>query len=88
MTITDIRMRHLDGGKLKAAASVTFDNELVIHDVKVIEGQDKVFLAMPSKKLADGTYMDIVHPINKETREKIEEAVLSKYSSMLEQEQL
>ena len=86
MIITDIRIRRLDSGRLKAAASVTFDNELVVHDIKIIEGQDKRFLAMPSKKLSDGTYIDLVHPINKDMRAKIESAVLDKYQAIVEEE--
>lgn len=64
MEITDIKIKYTnDGGRMRAAVSVVFDAAFAVHDIKVIEGQEKLFLAMPSKKLADGTYRDIVHPL-------------------------
>lgn len=81
MTITDIHVRKLcNHEKMKAIVSVTFDDMLVIHDIKVIEGAEKTFIAMPSKKNADGHFSDIAHPINAEMRKEIEEQVLSAYS--------
>lgn len=72
MEITDIKVRKMtDEGKMKAIVSVTLDNMLVIHDIKVIEGQEKTFIAMPSRRNAEGEYKDIVHPINGEMREKL-----------------
>ncbi|MDD4493743.1 MAG: septation regulator SpoVG [Eubacteriales bacterium] len=82
MEITDIRLRRIDtGGKMKAVVSVTFDDEFVVHDIKVIESQTGFFIAMPSRKTSDGEFKDIAHPINSETREKIQNAVLSRFSS-------
>lgn len=82
MEITDIRLRKIDtGGKMKAVVSVTFDDEFVVHDIKVIESQSGYFIAMPSRKTSDGEFKDIAHPINSETRERIQSAVLSKFNS-------
>ncbi len=82
MEITDIRLRRIETeGKMKAVASVTFDNEFVVHDIKVIESQNGLFIAMPSRKTPDGEFKDIAHPINSATREKIQTAVLAKYDS-------
>ena len=84
MEITDIKIKHTnDGGRIRAAVSVVFDSAFAVHDIKVIEGQDKLFLAMPSKKLADGTYRDIVHPINREMRELLEDSILEVYHNEL-----
>jgi len=69
---------------MKAVASVTFDNEFVVHDIKVIEGQNGLFIAMPSRKTPDGEYRDIAHPINSDTREKLQSLVLEKYNGMAE----
>ena len=83
MTITDVRIRKIQSeGKMRAVASVTFDNEFVVHDIKVIEGQSGLFIAMPSRKTPDGEYRDIAHPINSETRERIQTIVLEKYSEL------
>jgi stage V sporulation protein G len=83
MEITDIRIRKIDSsGKMKAVVSVTFDNEFVVHDIKVIESQNGMFIAMPSRKTPDGEFKDIAHPINSEAREKIQSAVLNKYESL------
>ncbi len=83
MEITDVRIRKIDSeGKMKAVVSVTFDNEFVIHDIKVIESQNGLFIAMPSRKAPDGEFRDIAHPINAETRSKIQNAILDKYESI------
>jgi stage V sporulation protein G len=80
MQITDVRVRKIaNEGKMKAIVSVTFDNEFVVHDIKVIDGQNGLFIAMPSRKTPDGEFKDIAHPINTETREKIQSAILSEY---------
>ena len=81
MNITEVRVRLVkkEEGKLRAAASVTFDDCFVVHDVKIIEGQDNCFIAMPSKRTPDGEYRDIVHPLNTQTREAISKAVLAEY---------
>ncbi len=80
MQITDVRIRLIaKEGKLKAVASITIDNEFVVHDIKVIEGEKGLFIAMPSKKSADGEYRDIAHPINSETRSKLEQIILDQY---------
>lgn len=82
MEITDIRIRKMNSeGKMKAVVSVTFDEALVIHDIKVIEGQDKVFIAMPSRKTPDGEFKDIAHPINAQMREKLQSAIIAAYES-------
>lgn len=80
MTITDIRIRKVDReGKLKAVASITIDDVFVIHDIKVIEGTQGLFIAMPSKQAQDGTYRDIAHPIKTETRDNIQKMILDAY---------
>ncbi len=80
MNITDVRVRKVaKKGKMRAIASITFDNEFVVHDIKVIEGDKGLFIAMPSKKSADGEYRDIAHPINSETRQSIQNLVLEAY---------
>ena len=80
MTITDVRIRKIaSDGKMKTIVSITFDNEFVVHDIKVIEGQNGLFIAMPSRKTPDGEFKDIAHPINTDTREKIQKAVLEAY---------
>lgn len=82
MKITDVRVRKLDnGGKRKAVASITFDNEFVVHDVSVIESQNGTFISMPSKRLPNGEFRDIAHPITAETRNKIQDAVLDAYNN-------
>ena len=90
MEITDIRVKRIQTesateSKMKAVVSVTFDDAFVVHDIKVIEGQDKLFTAMPSRKTQDGEFKDIAHPINRETRVKLEEAILAEYQKVLEQ---
>ena len=80
MNITDIRVRKLNlEGRMKAIVSVTFDDALVVHDVKVVEGDKGLFVAMPSKKMPDGEYKDIAHPISSQAREVIQSAVLAVY---------
>ena len=82
MQITDVRIRRVtkEEGKMKAFVSITIDEEFVIHDIKVIEGEKGLFIAMPSRKTADGEYRDIAHPINSETRARIQEIILEKYA--------
>ncbi|MGI6113713.1 MAG: septation regulator SpoVG [Mahellales bacterium] len=83
MKITDVRIRRVNSeGKMKAIVSVTFDEEFVVHDIKVIEGQNGLFIAMPSRKTPDGEYKDIAHPINAQTREMIQTAVLEKFETI------
>ena len=80
MNITDIRVRKVDrDGKLKAVASITIDDVFVVHDIKIIEGAQGPFIAMPSKQAQDGTYRDIAHPINTDTRENLQKMILAKY---------
>lgn len=87
MTITDVRIRRIaTEGKMKAIVSVTFDNEFVVHDIKVIEGQNGLFIAMPSRKTPDGEFKDIAHPINTDTREKIQNSILKAYEEAMEEE--
>ena len=82
MQITDVRLRKVNSeNRMKAVASVTFDNEFVIHDIKVIESQNGLFIAMPSRKTPNGEFKDIAHPINPETREKIQKAILDAYDA-------
>jgi len=84
MQITDVRVRKVNKeGKMKAVVSVTFDNEFVVHDIKVIEGDKGLFIAMPSRKTMDGEFRDIAHPISPLTREMIQASVLSKYEEAL-----
>ena len=87
MQITDIRVRKINAeGRMKAVVSVTFDDAFVVHDIKVIEGQDKLFVAMPSRKTPDGEFKDIAHPINAEMRETLQAAIIQKYEEFKEQE--
>lgn len=80
MQITDVRIRRVEKeGKMKAVVSITIDEEFVVHDIKVIEGEKGLFIAMPSRKAADGEYRDIAHPINSETRDQIQTLILEKY---------
>ena len=84
MEITDVRVRKVaKEGKMKAVISITLDNEFVVHDIKVIEGDKGLFIAMPSRKAGDGEYRDIAHPINSETRERIQKIILEKYEEAL-----
>ena len=87
MKITDVRVRRVaKEGKLKAVVSITIDDEFVVHDIKVIEGEKGLFIAMPSKKALDGEHRDIAHPINSGTREKIQGTILERYKEVLEEE--
>lgn len=80
MQITDVRIRKVEKeGKMKAIVSITIDDEFVVHDIKVIDGEKGLFIAMPSRKAADGEYRDIAHPINSDTRSKIQQIILDKY---------
>lgn len=80
MEVTDVRLRRVStDGRMRAIASITFDNEFVVHDVRVIEGNNGLFVAMPSKRTPDGEFRDIAHPINSETRAKVQDAVLAEY---------
>ena len=84
MKITDVRVRKITKeGKMKAIVSITIYDEFVVHDIKVIEGEKGLFIAMPSKKATDGEYRDIAHPINSETREGIQRIILESYERAL-----
>ncbi len=84
MQITDVRVRKITKeGKMRAIVSITIDEEFVIHDIKVIEGDKGLFIAMPSKKATDGEYRDIAHPINSSTRDKIQKIILDSYRKAL-----
>ena len=84
MNITDVHVRKINhDGKMKAVASVTLDEVFVVHDIKVIDGEKGLFIAMPSKKAADGEYRDIAHPINSQTREMLQSTILSAYEQAL-----
>ncbi len=84
MIITDVRVRKIaKEGKMKAIVSITIDDEFVVHDIKVIEGEKGLFIAMPSKKATDGEYRDIAHPINSATRENIQSIILQHYEKAL-----
>lgn len=88
MEITDIRIRRIDSeGKMKAVVSVTFDNAFVVHDIKIIESQNGLFIAMPSRKTPSGEFRDIAHPIHSEARANIQSAILEKYQTMLVEEE-
>jgi len=88
LEITDVRVRKInEEGRMKAIVSITFDDQFVIHDVRVIEGNNGLFVAMPSKKTPSGEFKDIAHPINTEARNYIEEAVIEAYQVELEQEE-
>lgn len=89
MQITDVRVRRITKeGKMKAVVSVTLDDEFVVHDIKVIEGEKGLFIAMPSKKAADGEYRDIAHPINSSTREHIQTMILEAYEKALDEPEM
>jgi stage V sporulation protein G len=80
LQITDIRLRTIEGqNKLKAVASITIDGEFVVHDIKIISGSRGLFIVMPSRKTAEGDYKDIAHPINSETRLRIQDMILDRY---------
>ena len=82
MNITDVRVRKMTKeSKMKAVVSITIDDEFVIHDIKVVEGEKGLFIAMPSRKLANGEYSDVAHPINSETRKMFEDAIIEEYNN-------
>ena len=88
MQITDVRIRKIaKEGKMKAIVSITLDGEFVVHDIKVIEGEKGLFIAMPSRRAGDGEYRDIAHPIISETREMIQNIILEKYETVLEEDE-
>ena len=88
MQITDVRIRRVEKeGKMKAVVSITIDEEFVVHDIKITEGEKGLFIAMPSRKAADGEYRDIAHPINSGTRERIQKLILEKYEETLAAEE-
>lgn len=88
MNITDVRVRKVaKEGKMKAVVSITLDDVFVVHDIKVIEGEKGLFIAMPSRKATDGEYRDIAHPINSSTRENIQNIILNKYQEVMAQEE-
>lgn len=89
MEITEIQVRKVaKEGKLKAVVSITIDGVFVVHDIKVIEGDNGEFIAMPSRKTADGVYRDIAHPINQETRAMLQDMILESYRKELEKSNL
>ena len=84
MQITDVRIRKVEKeGKMKAVVSITIDDEFVVHDIKVIEGEKGLFIAMPSRKAGDGDFRDIAHPINSDTRDRIQKLILEKYQETM-----
>ena len=88
MNITDVRVRKVaKEGKMKAVVSITIDEEFVVHDIKVIEGEKGLFIAMPSRKATDGEYRDIAHPINSSARDKIQTIILEKYQEAVAEEE-
>ena len=88
MNITDVRVRKVaKEGKMKAIVSITLDGEFVVHDIKVIEGEKGLFIAMPSRRAGDGEYRDIAHPINSQTREMIQNIILERYEAVLEEDE-
>lgn len=89
MQITDVRVRKIsseNSSKMKAIASITIDGVFVVHDIKILEGEKGMFIAMPSRKSSDGEFRDIAHPINTETREMLQTLILEKYNEAKEQE--
>lgn len=84
MNITDVRVRKVDKeGKMKAVASITIDGEFVVHDIKIIDGEKGLFIAMPSRRTGEGEYRDIAHPINSETRDELQKLILGAYEKAL-----
>lgn len=84
MEITDVRIRKIEKeGKMKAVVSITIDNEFAIHDIKVIEGEKGLFIAMPSRRNAEGEYRDVAHPINSETRSRLQELIMQRYEELI-----
>ena len=88
MEVTDVRLRRVQtDGRMRAIASITLDNEFVVHDIRVIDGNTGLFVAMPSKRTPDGEFRDIAHPINSDTRNKIQEIILNEYHNSSEIEE-
>lgn len=88
MEVTDVRLRRVNtDGRMKAIASITIDHEFVVHDIRVIDGNNGMFVAMPSKRTPDGEFRDIAHPISSATREKIQAAVLTEYDRVGQEEE-
>lgn len=88
MEVTDVRLRRINtDGRMKAIASITIDHEFVVHDIRVIDGNNGMFVAMPSKRTPDGEFRDIAHPISSATREKIQSAVLAEYERVGQEEE-
>jgi stage V sporulation protein G len=85
MEITKVSIRPVEMNKVKAIASITIDDQFVVHDLRVVEGDKGLFVAMPSRKLPNGDFRDIAHPINSETRERIQAAVIAEYKGQLDQ---
>ena len=86
MQVTDVRVRKIaKEGRMKAIVSITLDEEFVVHDIKVIEGDKGLFIAMPSKRTADGEYKDIAHPINAEMRNLLQEAIVERFKQALDE---
>ncbi len=84
MNITDVRIRKIEKeGKMKAVVSITIDNEFAVHDIKIIDGEKGLFIAMPSRKNAEGEYRDVAHPINSETRGQLQHLIMEKYEEFL-----
>lgn len=84
MNITDVRIRKISKeGTMKAVASITLNNEFVVHDIKVIEGEKGLFIAMPSRKTTEGEYRDIAHPISRDAREEVQTKILEAYENVL-----
>lgn len=87
MNITDVRIRKIsDDGKMRAVASITLDDEFVVHDIKIIDGQNGLFIVMPSKKMSDGDFRDVAHPIRSEVRTQIRDTIFEAYGKMLSEE--
>lgn len=87
MNITDVRVRRVsNSGRMRAVVSVTFDDEFVVHDIKLIEGHKGLFIAMPSRRVGEGDFRDIAHPLVLETRNKIKDAIFEAYERMLEED--
>ena len=87
MQITDVRVRKVSKeGKMKAVVSITIDDEFVVHDIKVIEGEKGYFIAMPSKRTPDEQFRDVAHPINPQMREELEDAILARFREALQEE--
>ena len=88
MEITDVRIRKVtDESKMKAVVSITFDDEFVVHDIKIIDGQNGPFIAMPSKKMGEGDFRDIAHPLKSETRNRIKDAIFAEYERVLAEQE-